>query len=69
MTITIKMSDSGSIVTVHNPKSTVYFTRPLLFTEVEAISEYGEEYGTMILQNKITNSKRWDNYKFKKKVK
>ena len=67
MSITVKMTENGSIVTVHNPKKSTFFQRPLLFTEIEAITEYGEEYGLMLLQKKVNDSNKWNNYKLKVK--
>ena len=59
MSLNIKLTDSGSVVTFYNPKQRIYFTRPAHTSELNVLYEYGEEWGLTILSQRI-NSKRFN---------
>jgi len=55
MTISVKLTEHGSVLTIYNPKKRIYFFRPLHLDELDLLCQYGEEASLPILLKQITN--------------
>jgi hypothetical protein len=64
MTISVKLVNDHSVVTVYNPKHRLYFFRPSHLTELDILCEYGEEIGLNIITKKI-NAKKFNGRAYK----